>query len=436
MDDVELPGRGPQYQGCPPVGPLERAAFVAGRLAEMLLVGLFVIQCPRGRNLIVVKDDGSPRLGRVVRAEPSVRRLDPVVDLDHLEVFRLSLARPSTAPHRGRAPGLRNGHHREPHDTVRAFGCRDQHAGNGRVLVLEGTERQLRRRVPMGEREDDLHRPAWLGAPRPQRAGHRIDLRPVVRGVRWATGAADEVVHQRDAKPRAHGAELVTTVGVEGRPARAAEVPGCEVQDRLAVLVRHDQLTALVLGRKHDNQGGEHAADLLRVAMFEEEPAGLVDEQLVELRVHLPVRAEPGGCVRHDPVQRRAPPGVIEVDCRGRYLSAPTHGGVDQRVGPTAVGRGGGESCQRLCLSPRDGEAKAPEPVDVRADHRKIDGPGRKKFARVLHRGEEAGQRGGDVVCGHGGGILPDSEAAGEGRLSAGGACRRPGCRSCGAATA
>ena len=124
------------------------------------------------------------------------------------------------------------------------------------------------RRLPIGEECAD---PFLLGAE--------------VRGGRQRGTAAPQrqIVNQDDSVAVSNRTYLVDAVRVECGEGDLGGLLGAQVDDRLALLVADDQLASGARHRQGQHEGGDHAVLLLGIPVGGEEPATLVDQQLVQM---------------------------------------------------------------------------------------------------------------------------------------------------------
>jgi hypothetical protein len=97
-----------------------------------------------------------------------------------------------------------------------------------------------------------------------------------------------------------------------------------------AVLVLQDEFATSVKGGQDDDQSGEHAGSLLGIAMAEEEAVLIVDEELIELRLHRLTHAQAFGGACHNGRQAPSPVAALKMDPISADLPHPSYPSVDQ----------------------------------------------------------------------------------------------------------
>ena len=192
-----------------------------------------------------------------------------------------------------------------------------QHVAHRGVGVLQPVERQPRLAVVVLQQPHQLVAGGAGRFPVGKELAYLLLLGAEVRGGRQrrAAAAQRQIVDQDDAVAGGDRPDLMDAVRVEGGERDIGGLLGAQVDDRLALPVADDQLTSGARHRQGQHQGGDHSVLLLGVPVGGEEPASLVDQQLVQMRAGCarvraggqpsPVAARTTICSR---VSRHAPP--------------------------------------------------------------------------------------------------------------------------------
>ena len=341
----------PDHEGGAAVSAVQGRSLVAGRFVQPLAVGLGAVERARRQQLAGLQRDFRERRPSAVPTCPAVEPalvVEYVVDVHFRDVVLVPVPSMAVVPVEDvvaverRLAGFFDVDDGRVQFAPGALRRRRQHLRHGRVGALQRGEGQPRCAVLVVEQPDQLVGRAFLAAPCGELLRDPGDLPAVVgrlaRGVP-VPGAQAQVEHQREAMAFEHRPDLVRAVGVEGRERQLGGLFRVHVDGDLAVLVADDQLAAGARDRQGDREGCDHAVGLLGVAVRQEEPARLVDEQLVELGVEPLARAaETRRRGLEDARERLRPrvpfqPHPLRVD-----LPAVADRGVHQRLRPLAVG--------------------------------------------------------------------------------------------------
>ena len=199
---------------------------------------------------------------------------------------------------------------------------------------------------------------------------------PVVRCGRGRLAARrqDQVEDQAGAVSFGHRQNLVFAVGIEGRVIQFGGIFAAHVYYRLPILVTDDQLAPLAGDRQCDDQGRHHAVRLLGVAVRSEEAALLVDQELVEFRLHRTRRiAEPFGRAVKDVPERLVPGLASHDDLVRRDLPAVTDRPVQYRLFAPSIGRAFSKRHQLLQLRGLERESEDARRLAGNARHRRVE---------------------------------------------------------------
>lgn len=104
-------------------------------------------------------------------------------------------------------------------------------------------------------------------------------------------------------------------------------------------VVRNDKGTSSVARRQADHEGGEDPGRLFRIPMRSEEAAALINEQLVELRLHLAADPQFGSHRGNDAIQKGLPRRIVEGELFRLELPNAAHSRIDDRLFAAAVRR-------------------------------------------------------------------------------------------------
>ncbi len=263
----------PQHQGRPLVAALERGAFVAGGLVDVLFVRLHVGQCIRRADLSIAEGQGAQGRHTAVGPCPIRQGQGAIEDLGHPEfviglvmvVFRVFVvvagvpasARVAVVLRRTTLFDAQQRHMQIAGGVARGRG---QHGGSRSICALERSKRQLGRRVGVRQRVDQLVRPIFIGlrrfvAPRAQQTFQRSRFLVVRRWARQALAAlAPQVVDEHQPAPRGDGQHLVHAVGIEGGPGDLGDISAAQIESSFAPVMTDHQFTARVQRRQRDDR--------------------------------------------------------------------------------------------------------------------------------------------------------------------------------------
>ena len=239
----------------------------------------------------------------------------------------------------------------------------------------------------MLQREDQLvglfHR---LG-PEPQQLFHASLFRTVI-GRLWGPLLAEEaqVIDERHTAARRDGPDLVDAVGIEGREADLRRLLGARVEHHLPAEMPYDQFAATVGRGQHEDQRCEHARDLFRVPVADEEAALIVDEELVELGRDRLGHTEAGGRAGDEFGQSLVPVTPADPYLSGIDLPGFPNLAIDHRLLAPSIG-----GCLSDCDQPLglDGQQRKSDPahaVDLDRRHEDLSKAADTKIARPLDR--------------------------------------------------
>lgn len=332
----------PQHQCSPLVAALERGAFVAGGLVEVLFVRLHVGQCIWRADLAIAERQAAQRHHAAVGPSPIRQGQGAIEDLGHPElVIVLVIAVVAAAPAwagvtvvLGRTT-LFDAQQRHVEIAGGIARSRGQHGGSRGICALERRKRQLGRRVGMCQRVDQLQRPVFvrshrLFAPPAQQALQRSRFLVVRRRTGQASAAlAPQVVDEHQPAPRGDGQHLVHAVGIESGPGEIRHIDATQIESSFAFAMADHQFTAAVQRRQRDDQRAEHPGCLFSVAMLKEKAALVVDQKLVQVGLHPGTGAQTRGRAFDGAVQHVRPVPALDANAVGADLPGAAHGGVD-----------------------------------------------------------------------------------------------------------
>ena len=182
-------------------------------------------------------------------------------------------------------------------------------------------------------------------------------------------------------------------VGIEGGPGNLGHISAAQVESSFAPVMTDHQFTARVQRRQRDDQRAEHPGRLLRVTMLEEKAALVVDQQLVQLGLHPGACAETHGRAFDDAVEHSRPVPAPDANAVDADLPGAAHGGVDQRVRPSAIGRALSRRDELSGLRRQQRQGDRADALNL--DQRNMQGAlaSRKEFARRLHGSQNGRER-------------------------------------------
>jgi hypothetical protein len=357
----------PQHQGRALVAALERGAFVAGGLVEVLFVRLHVGQRFRRADLAIVEWQGAHGHRAAVGPSPIRQGQGAIEDLGDPElvivpaitlfiflflVIVVVAAAPASASVAVVLCRTTLFDVQQRHVQIARGSARDrgQHGGSSGICALERSKRQFGRRVGVSKGVDQLERPVFIGlrrfvAPRAQHAFQRSRFLVVRRRPGQTPAAlAPQVVDEHQPAPRGDGQHLVHAVGIERGPGQLGKVRAAQIEAHFAFAMTDHQFTAAVQRRQRDDQRAEHPGRLFGVAMVEEEAALVVDQKLVQLGLNPGTGAEPNGCAFDDAIQHRLPVPALDANA------------IERRSA-----RYGARRCRPACL-PRGHRGRAQPP--------------------------------------------------------------------------
>src|SRR5262249_54529296 len=116
-------------------------------------------------------------------------------------------------------------------------------------------------------------------------------------------------------------------------------LPAAEVEDPLLAVVADDQLPSLEGPRQYQDQRRDHAAELLAVAVGQEEAPRLVEQEVVEVALQL-LLFQPQLLLDglHDPLEERLPGGVGQAEAVRLQAPDAAHLRIDDGLLALAVG--------------------------------------------------------------------------------------------------
>ena len=267
-----------------------------------------------------------------------------------------------------------------------------------RIGVLQRLECDLGRGIDVLERIDQLFRHLrrsgrQLAPPLREQRGDLVDLGVIGRWLQTlAAPRPDQVVDQRQAAAGRDGPDFVPAVGVEGRKGDLGCILAAERETHLAPLMADQQLAARVRRGQHDDQGGEHARQLLGVTMAEEEAALVIHQHLVQLRADRTLHAEPLGAARHDRLQVCRPVSATDVDLLCTDLPGASYLGIDQGVGATPIGGPLGDRSQFRRLLGQQRQGDRTDTIDADARREDLLSARNVKIAWPLDRAQHLGK--------------------------------------------
>ncbi len=151
-------------------------------------------------------------------------------------------------------------------------------------------------------------------------------------------GLDDHVVHERCPVAAPHGLCVVQAVRVERRECKLTRLVDAKVDGGFAILVPDDQLAALAIHRKRDDQGCNHPVCLLCVAVVGEESSRLVDQELVGFQIDTALRQSQAlSHFLEDRAERSPPARPAEFQFRCVDLPAVPNCRVNQGFRATPV---------------------------------------------------------------------------------------------------
>lgn len=142
-----------------------------------------------------------------------------------------------------------------------------------------------------------------------------------------------QIVREDDPVAFLHRPDFVAAVRVE-RDQRELPLRGAEGE--LLSPVLDDERAAREAARERHHQGADHLVCLLGILVREEELAGAVDQQIVQLGLDAaPVgQAEVLAQLAHDRTKRAVPAGLIDAEAARGDLPRVTDGPVEERILP------------------------------------------------------------------------------------------------------
>ena len=330
----------PEHQRRPPVSPLERRAFIAGRAMELFLVRREVLQRARRGEFVVLGRDRPGYPGAIVGAAPLRQRHAAVAHLAGLEIVVIVVV-PVPAPGTGVLgdTAFLDGQQRQMHVAACLRCCGPHHPGHRRIDALEGWKAQLGRGVGMFQQVDQLGRRAVGRVPPGLQQGSHPGLFACIAGRlrRLAAARAHQVVDQGQAAAFGERQDFVHAVGVEGGETRFGRIVPVQVQPDAAVLVTDHQFAAGEQRRQHDHQRAEHAWQFLGIAVAEEEAARLVEQQLVQRRGDRGLHAEAVGYPGENTLQSRCPAFAAQAHLFWADLPTAPYCRVEDRFFAAAI---------------------------------------------------------------------------------------------------
>jgi hypothetical protein len=220
-----------------------------------------------------------------------------------------------------------------------------------------------------------------------------------------------QVVDQRNPIPRGDRADLVDAVGIKCGEADLGRLLGMRVEHHLASEMPHDQLAAAMGRGQDDRQCGKHPGKLFRVAVVDEKAAGVIDEQLVEIRRHRFADAETAGGVADERGQALLPMAPADANPAGFDLPGSPAAAIDDRLLSPSKGSRFPDRDQPLDLHRQEREGDPADVVHIDRGHDDFAGPADAEIARPLDRtqavekggtdrGHGSSGRGGDAMAG------------------------------------
>ena len=230
------------------------------------------------------------------------------------------------------------------------------HRAKSGIGAFQRGEAEFGRRVGVLHRKDQLEGFICVGlmqgvVPFRQQARQAGLLDVEFRRFRqWPAAAAEQVVDQNKAVSLGDGQDLVDTISVERGEGGFRGVVGLQVVALFLVLMAHDQRAALADRGQGDDQRGEHARLLFRVAVRDEEAALIVDQQLIQAGVDRIADAKALGDAGDDGFQCLRPLLAGKLKFRRADLPGTADAGVDDCFAAAAIRRLLGDRDQLLGL--------------------------------------------------------------------------------------
>lgn len=216
---------------------------------------------------------------------------------------------------------------------------------------------------------------------------------------------------QRHAAARDDGADFVHAVGIESGEAQLRRLFGVLVEHHLAAEMPDHQLATAMNRGQHQHHRREHAGYLLGIAVVDEEGAGVVDEELVEIGRDRPIHAEAKGDVDDQLVESLLPATPADPDLAGIDLPGSPDVTVDERFLAAPVWCAFGDPDQLLDLRRLQRKGDSADTFDVDRRHDDFALAADAEITRLSDRskqGEESGTDRGHGDSGQAGRWLVD----------------------------
>jgi len=126
--------------------------------------------------------------------------------------------------------------------------------------------------------------------------------------------------------------------------------------------------------------------------MADEEAAGVVDQQLVELRLHRARHAQGFGDLSQHPLEVFGPAPPADAHTRGIYLPGPAHAGIHQGLGAATVGGRLGQLDDLLRLHGQERQGKGAHSLHFQMGRMDVDASEGVEIARTLDLLQQLGK--------------------------------------------